>query len=34
MSLILQLGMQRQEDLCELKATLVYVASSRSAKAT
>jgi hypothetical protein len=28
------LGRQRQEDLCELKASLVYRTSSRIAKAT
>jgi hypothetical protein len=29
---MLALGRERQADLCELEATLVYIASSRSAK--
>ena len=32
--LILALGRQRQVDLCEFKASLVYRASSRTAEAT
>jgi hypothetical protein len=34
MPLVLALGRQRQEDLCEFKASLVYRASSRIARAT
>ena len=33
-SLILALGRQRQEDLCEFEASLVYRASSKTARAT
>ena len=33
MSLILALRRQRQEDLCEFKASLMYRASSKTAKA-
>jgi hypothetical protein len=33
-SLILVLGRQRQEDLCEFKASMVYRVSSRTARAT
>jgi hypothetical protein len=32
-SLTSALGRQRQEDLCEFEASLVYIASSRVAKA-
>ena len=32
--MILALGKQRQVDLCEFKASLVYKVSSRTAKAT
>ena len=34
MSLIPALGRQRQEELCEFKASLVYKGSSRMARAT
>jgi hypothetical protein len=34
MSLILELGRQRLEDLCEFQASLVYTASSRTVKST
>ena len=34
MPFILALGRQRQADLCEFKASLVYRVSSRSARAT
>ena len=34
MPLIAVLGKQRQEDLCELEASLVYRVSSRTARAT
>jgi hypothetical protein len=34
MSLIIALGRQRQEYLCEFKANLVYRAGSRSARVT
>ena len=33
-SLIPALGRQRQADLCELMASLIYIASSRPGKAT
>jgi hypothetical protein len=33
MSLISALGRQRQKDFCEFKTNLVYIASSRTAKA-
>ena len=34
MPLILALGRQKQVDLCEFKASLVYIVSSRTAGAT
>ena len=34
MPLIPALGRQRQADLCEFKASLVYIVSSRPARAT
>ena len=34
MSLILALGRQRQADVCEFEASLVYIVSFRTAKAT
>jgi hypothetical protein len=34
MPLIPALGRQRQEDLCEFEANLIYRASSRTARAT
>lgn len=32
--LVLELGIQRQEELCELDTSLVYVVSSRPARGT